>query len=201
MIANLSDNRYDRDRVLTSSDREEIVSEFWQQWQEHRDSLYWCCFKLMNSNPIDAEDALSQAMVKAREKVEMQQFRGQITNFKAWLMRLTRNLCIDILRKRHQGGTKIESIEWMNAKENIDIARLIESPERALEKEERLIEIRRAIANLPERLRETFILHFYEERSHREIAACQGISYDNTCKRISQARQLLKETLKVYFLE
>ena len=60
--------------------------------------------------------------------------------------------------------------------------------------------IRRAIGNLPPRLRETFILHFYEDLSYPEIAQRQEISYQNVCKRISQARKILQEELRGYFI-
>lgn len=60
--------------------------------------------------------------------------------------------------------------------------------------------IRRVIANLPTRLRETFILHFYDELSYPEIAQHQEISYQNVCKRISQARAILQEELRGYFI-
>ncbi len=60
--------------------------------------------------------------------------------------------------------------------------------------------IRRAIDNLPSRLRETFILHFYRELSYQEIAQQQEISYQNVCKRISQARAILREELRGYFI-
>ena len=60
--------------------------------------------------------------------------------------------------------------------------------------------IRRAIDNLPPRLRETFILHFYEEFSYREIAQKQEISYQNVCKRISEARAVLRRKLRGYFI-
>ena len=62
---------------MTGSGTEEIVSEFWQQWQEMRDQLCHCCLKYMNFNPTDAEDALSQAMFKAWEKV--QKYAGKIS--------------------------------------------------------------------------------------------------------------------------
>ncbi|NET07366.1 MAG: sigma-70 family RNA polymerase sigma factor [Merismopedia sp. SIO2A8] len=45
------------------------------------------------------------------------------------------------------------------------------------------------ISSKPERLRNSFILHFYQQRSHTEIAYELGISYDNVCKRISLARK------------
>ena len=84
-----------RQRYGTLTGSEDIVSQFWQLWQEMQDQLYRCCLRLMNFNSTDAEDALSQAMLKAREKVL--RYAGKIRNLKAWLMQVTRNLCIDII--------------------------------------------------------------------------------------------------------
>jgi hypothetical protein len=69
-----------------------------------------------------------------------------------------------------------------------------------MESGEKRIVIRRAIDNLPTRMRETFILHFYQELSYPEIAQQQDISYQNVCKRISQARAKLREQLRGYFI-
>ena len=187
------------DNAASKSDRSHLISQFWQQWQESRGQLYRCCLKMMNYNPIDAEDALSQAMVKAWEKV--QNFGQKITDLKAWLYQLTRNFCIDLLRKASCAAVGIESIEWVGNTEEIITTVTVECPESVLEREERSAEIRRAIAELPEKCRETFIFHFYRELSHKEIAEQQGISYDNVCKRISLARKRLKEKLSPYFRE
>ncbi|NEO79877.1 MAG: sigma-70 family RNA polymerase sigma factor [Moorea sp. SIO4G3] len=197
MIATASQRADLRDSPITESDQSHLVSHFWQQWQEHQHHLYCCCLKLMNSNPTDAEDALSRAMLKAWEKV--QKFAGKIANLKAWLIQLTRNLCIDMIRERSRGSGYVENIEWVGNTDKIVTVSSVESPEYVLESEEKSTEIRRAIADLPQRLRETFIWHFYQQRTHTEIAEIQGITYDNVCKRISLARKLLKEKLSDYF--
>lgn len=88
---------------------EELGKGFWQQWQQYQDYLYRCCIKWMGGNPTDAEDALSRAMLKAWEKV--QKYAGEIANFKAWLVTLTRNLCVDIHRERSRGANRVEDIE------------------------------------------------------------------------------------------
>ncbi|NET29852.1 RNA polymerase sigma factor [Okeania sp. SIO1I7] len=186
------------DFALTKRSNSGLVDQFWEQWTEHEDMLYRCCLRLMNSNRTDAEDALSRAALKAWEKV--QKFEGKITNFKAWSIKLTRNLCIDIIRERSRGATDVESIELVGDTQDMSIASSVESPESFLEREERSIEIRRAIADLPEKLRETFILHFYEELTHTEIAERQGISYNNVSRRIYVAKKKLKEKLSDYFL-
>jgi RNA polymerase sigma factor (sigma-70 family) len=172
-------------------------TSFWQQWQQYRDSLYRCCIKWMGGNFIDAEDALSRAMLKAWEKVQ-KYAAGEIANFKAWLTKLTYNLCIDIYRERSRGANRVEDIEAIPQKQGL--VSFDDTPLRALETHEQKIVIRRAIDNLPIRLRETFILHFYGELSHQEIAQQQDISYQNVCKRISEARAILREALKGYFI-
>ncbi|MDY7003158.1 MAG: sigma-70 family RNA polymerase sigma factor [Cyanobacteriota bacterium] len=195
--ATVSTRRHLTDNALIESDSSDLISQFWQQWQESQDQLYRCCLKMMNFNRADAEDALSRAMLKAWEKV--QKFGGKIANLKAWLYRVTRNFCLDIIREGSRGAVGVESIEWVGNTEEISTAATVECPESVLEREERSAEIRKAIAELPEKLRETFVLHFDRELSHKEIAEQQGISYDNVCKRISLARKQLKRRLSQYF--
>ena len=115
------------------------------------------------------------------------------------MYQVTRNVCIDLIRKGSCGAVGIESIEWVGNTEEVITTGTVECPESVLEREERSERIRGAIAKLPEKLRGTFILHFYRELSYKEIAEQQGISYDNVCKRISLARKQLKEKLKGYF--
>ncbi len=175
----------------------EISSFFWQQLQQHRESLYFCCLKWMGGNSIEAEEALSRAMLKAWEKE--QNSARKIKNFKAWLTRLTHNLCVDIHRERRRSINHFEGIEEYISGEEPEYLGCQDTTLVVLESEETRIAICHAIENLPKRLRETFILHYYEERSHQEIVQQQEISYDNVCKRISQARKILRKELKGYF--
>jgi len=178
---------------------EKLGKAFWQQWEQYRDYLYRCCIKWMGGNPTDAEDALSRTMLKAWEKV--QKYAGEIANFKPWLTRLTHNLCVDIHRERSRGANRVEDIEVYAAHEEQGLFSQDDTPEGAMETGEKTMVIRRAIANLPIRLRETFILHFYEELSYPEIAQQQDISYQNVCKCISQARAILRLELRGYCIE
>jgi len=180
-------------------EKEDTEKEFWQVWCDHQDRLYRCCLRLMNSNQTDAEDALSEAMLKALKMVR--KFAGKIANLPAWLMTLTRNLCLDIIRKRSRGAVGVDDIEWVGDSGEMGVASAVELPEQILEKDERSVVIRRAIASLPERMRETFVLHFYQELSYQEIVERQGISIDCVYKRISQARKKLKGMLSRYFID
>ncbi|NEQ71857.1 MAG: sigma-70 family RNA polymerase sigma factor [Okeania sp. SIO2C9] len=93
----------------------DIDSVFWQQWQEYQDYLYRCCIKWMGGNSTEAEDALSMAMLKAREKI--QQSAKVIENFKAWLAKLTYNLCMDLLKQRTRYDLEVEDVDLVLSNE------------------------------------------------------------------------------------
>jgi RNA polymerase sigma-70 factor (ECF subfamily) len=137
-------------------------------------------------------------MLKAWEKV--QKIGVEIDNFKSWLSTLTHNLCVDIHRERSRGANRVEDIEIYASSVEQGLVSFEDTQDCAMESGEKRIVIRRAIDNLPSRLRETFILHFYRELSYQEIAQQQEISYQNVCKRISQARAILRLELRGYFI-
>ena len=181
---------------IAAISQQKDCADFWLLWQEHQNYLYHRCLGWMGGNPTEAEDALSRAMLKAWEKV--QKYAGKITNIKGWLTRLTHNLCMDIHRQHSRSANRVEDIEAIGDEQALVCSE--DTPEIILETQEKNIQIHRAIENLPSRLRETFILHFYQQLSYQEIAQQQEISYDNVYKRISQARKILKEELRGYFI-
>jgi RNA polymerase sigma-70 factor (ECF subfamily) len=83
---------------------------------------------------------------------------------------------VDIHRERSRGAKRVEDIEVYASSVEQELVSFEDTPENAMETGEKKIVIRRAIDNLPTRLRETFILHFYRELSYQEIAQQQEIS-------------------------
>lgn len=175
---------------------EDIEKVFWQLWQQNRDYLYRCCFKWMSGNPTDAEEVLSRAMLKAWDKLP--DHAEKITNLRAWLSRLTRNLCIDIHRERRRKAMQMEDIEEVAAGGNSAVISCFDSPEEALLHHELGQYIRRAIDTLPSRLQSPFILHYYHQISYQDIAQQLALSLDNVYKRIQQARDFLQKRLSRY---
>ncbi|WP_190474783.1 RNA polymerase sigma factor [Aerosakkonema funiforme] len=173
--------------------REEV---FWQLWKRYQNYLYRRCLKWMGGNPADAEEALSRAMLKAWEK--SRDYAHAIANFKAWLTRLTHNICVDIRRESKRLAHRVESWDLIAQQREEQLVSQSHTPENAAMRSELEIVIHRAIEELPPRLRQPFILHFIEEKSYQDISQQLGISYDNLCKRISQARAILQKRLKPY---
>ena len=170
-----------------------IDSLFWLEWQKHQEYLYRCCVKWMGGNSTSAEDALSMAMLKAREKI--QQSSRRIKDLKPWLAKLTYNLCMDLLKQSARYHQKVEDLDLVLSR--ADGRTQGGDPFFAVAYGELEDFCRLAIDNLPKRLRETFAL-FFKEYSYKEIATELSISEPNVRKRISQGRAILRERYEEY---
>ncbi|MEG5037567.1 MULTISPECIES: sigma-70 family RNA polymerase sigma factor [unclassified Microcoleus] len=175
---------------------EDIEKAFWQLWQQNRDYLYRCCLRWMGGNATDAEEVLSRAMLKALDKLP--DYAEKITNLRAWLTRLTHNLCIDIHRERRRKAMQMEDIEEVAATGSSAVISGLNSPEEALLHHELGQYIRRAIDTLPSRLRNPFILRYCHQIAYQDIAQQLALSLNNVYKRIQQARELLQKRLSRY---
>ncbi len=167
-------------------------SAFWQQWMQYQDELYRDCLHYMR-NPTEAEDLLSQAMLKAWQQITTPV--TAIQNFRAWVKRLTKNLCLDFLRHRKKIAVQdIEAIapegEWANKAENPVHAAMQREQENFFEN---------AIDGLPTKLRETFVLYYQNDESYPAILEPLQISYSTARKRISDARKILRHQFDDYF--
>ena len=170
-------------------------TNFWDLWEQHKGYLYRCCLRWIG-NPNDAEDVLSQAMIKAWEKV--QEMASPIKDFKAWLTKLTYNLCMDLHRQHYKNSSRIESLDAISAGYQEELVSQEETPVLAATRRELDKFLLSAIDQLPPLLRETLIWHLQKELSYREIAEKLNISYENVRKRISQARAILRQKLQEY---
>ena len=170
---------------------------FWKLWLLYENYLFRRCQMWMGGNDIDAEEALSQARLKAWEKLP--NYASKITNPKAWLTRMTHNLCVDIHRERQRRAKNIESIDAITVADSEIMASNSDSPESGILRQELKIYIRRAINALPPRLREPMILLCYYQMSYSDIAKKLILSKNSVYKRIQQARTILQKQLNKYF--
>jgi RNA polymerase sigma-70 factor (ECF subfamily) len=181
-------------RQLLSRVAEGNTLAFWMLWDLHKGHLYHLCLWQMGGVREDAEDALSRAMLRALEKLPNSACK--IENFRAWLSRLTLNLCVDMHRERRRQVRRLESFENAQPGSNDRLlAADTDSPEQGLITREVFAYVCTAVDDLPKRLREPFVLRFFQEMDYREIAECLILSTDNVRKRIQQARDILREQL------
>lgn len=168
--------------------------DFWPIWLQHQSYLSHRCLQWMGGNRANAEEALSNAMLKAQAK--WPRYADTITNPKAWLTRLTHNLCVDLHRTHSRQPVGMDNFEEMvtDAISPTDAS----SPKETLLKQELNTYLHHIIAELPPRLRQPFTLKFLQDISYKDIAQQLLISEDNVYKRIQQARAILRKQIQGY---
>jgi RNA polymerase sigma factor (sigma-70 family) len=171
-------------------------TEFWHLWQQYRAYHYSRCLQWMGGNSHDAEESLSQAMFKAWNKWPY--YTDKIANPKAWLTRLIHNHCMDIHRKAKREAQKMENIDDIKFAEHLPVTSSLESPESDISRREMRTYLHQAIAALPPRLRDPFILRYCQDKSYKEIAKQLALSEENVWKRVQQARTILRSRLNNY---
>ncbi len=172
-------------------------SAFWQLWDQHKDYLYYQCLKRMGNNIDDAQEALSYSMLRAWEKLP--KYALQIKNVRAWLTRLSGNLCIDLHRNNSKTLNISEEIDFICSTDKVGVLG-VETPEASLLRSELSAVLFELINKLPSQLQDPFILRFCEQSSYKDISQQLNISEVSIRKRIQGARALLRRKLSQYFM-
>jgi len=155
------------------------------------------CRKCMRQE-ADAEEAFSRASVLLLRKLPT--YRDRVKNLRGWILRLTYNVCISLHRENLRRSEQcIEEADAAgSAVPRLLQASLMGDPESSYLQREMGRFLRSSIENLPQRLRETMICHFYLGYSYREIADHLSINEANARKRIQEARESLSRGLAEY---
>ena len=150
----------------------------WELWLRHSDDLYALCYAEMRRNRADAEDALARSMLRA--VTQLPRFAARIVSVRAWLHRLTRNVCRDIQREQARLRIAEETFPvWTQAAES-DAAYEVEPCEPVA-----------LVEQLPERLRDVFTLRILQQMPYSDIAVRLQLSPAAARKRVEQARRLV----------
>jgi RNA polymerase sigma-70 factor (ECF subfamily) len=113
----------------------------------------------------EAEDLVQEVFCRLAARTETL----RIENPEAYLFQVAANLLRDRARRdiAHREGQR----RFANGRRN-DCDEI--SPERILQGRQRIVELRNALQELPERTRSIFVLHRFEGFKHREIAKRLG---------------------------
>lgn len=163
---------------------------FWSLWLAHRDALRRQSLRFSNGHLADAEDALSEAMLKAAQAYP----RLEIRNAPAWLLRLVRNACIDRHRARRRGERVAQNIGIDAAAVPAAAPQPPRSPEDLLAARQEIRVLKSALGALPPLLAEPLRLHL-DERSDSEIAAQLDVTREAVRKRRQLARDWLRRRI------
>ncbi|WP_033067646.1 RNA polymerase sigma factor [Thalassospira australica] len=164
---------------------------FWPLWIDQQDSLLKQCLKLMSGNMDDAQDALSEAMVKASTKFE--DSMDEIRNHRAWLSRIVHNACIDLHRQnRRKAEYREETHGAADMPPSPMTAPITPSPEESYLAGEKLDQLETALLAMQEKLRKPLLMRCVQDRTYDEIAQALGLSNCAVRKRVQLAREHLR---------
>lgn len=161
--------------------------------------VYGLALKL-TGNRQDAEDIVQDSMLKAIDNID--RFRGE-SAFSTWLYRIALNIARSKYA-RQKDGELLPLEEYLPASGqhagNMP-ARLFDwkNPADEMEQEELRQSVNKAVADLPYKYREAFILRYVEELPVKEIAKLTGESAAATKSRILRARLALRDRLSRMF--
>lgn len=145
----------------------------------------------------EAEDLAQAAFVQVYKSAARYEASAKFTT---WLFTITRNLCLNELRRRSRHPT--ETLEPHPSDPDRPPQQFEErrgaSPPDALLQGELSDKVEQAIADLPDNQRAALLLCQQEELSYEEIAAILGCSVSATKSLIHRAREALKQRLKPY---
>jgi RNA polymerase sigma-70 factor (ECF subfamily) len=160
--------------------------------------VYVTIFAILK-NESEAEDGAQETMINAFR--HLQSFRGD-AKFSTWLVTIAMNEARKRLRKSKAAAEhSLDATLEENGAGDYTPAVLTdwrEIPLQALEKKELREKLREAVALLPEKYREVFVLRDIEELNQEETAAALGINVTLVKVRLHRARIMLQKTLVPY---
>ena len=135
-------------------------------------------------NADDAADAVQDAFATVLGSPDS--YDAAKGPLRPWFMRVVRNRCLDILRRRKPADNSAELVHDPGP-----------GPEQSLRQEQRSTVIRNALSMLSADKREIIVLRDYMDLSYAEIADVVGIAPGTVMSRLHRARLALKEALQI----
>ena len=162
--------------------------------QQNQSSVYRLAFHLLG-NEEEAKDATQETFVKAWKKLDRLQWKTS----KAWLSKITVNLCLDWLRRRkfraepsEEKNEFQESFEYQLPDPNPD-------PLEQCLSDEVEARVKSAISRLVPKYRAVVILRDLEGLSYQEIAEILNVKISKVKSNLFRGRRELKELLRPFF--
>lgn len=137
----------------------------------------------MTGNSADAADITQDVMIKLWDsRRELKEIKSP----KAWALAMTRNLCLDWLKKQKPVYDEQEILQYKG--QSTDLLYILEMQDTAEA-------VRQIILSLPSPQKEVMILRELEELEFDEISRITGLGLNNIRVLLSRGRSKVKEIL------
>ena len=163
------------------------VAAFAELYAAHYRQVRGLCRQLLGTTER-AEDAAQESFVRAYRALAS---RDLAQPFIAWIMRIARNHCLDLLRRRSReraifGDEEVETIA-AEAPGADGLGKALTS--------ERAAAVNAAVAKLPERYRVPLALAYFGDQDYDEIASALGLTRNHVGVLLCRAKQMLRQEL------
>lgn len=164
---------------------QEKLSELFETYYH---SLWYVAFGYLKDLQL-AEDMVQETFIKVSQHLSsIQDIHSKMTKY--FLVTITRNKCIDYIRKRNRTPeTLMESQEYPPEYDNLPLEHIIH--------QETLHELAQTIDSLDDTYRIPLKLRYINGLTNLEISRRTGLSVNLVAVRINRAKKLLKERLNV----
>jgi len=125
----------------------------------------------------DVDDAVQEVFIRLWRKIHLY---GGASSFGTWFARLTVNVVLRVRAQTHR-----DSERAVHADEMAHLSAPMPRPDWA-------VDLESAVANLPRRAREVFVLHDVQGMDHEEIGKLLGITASTSRSQLMRARIALR---------
>ena len=186
-----------REQQLIRLAQQNDLDAFTELVEGYQDAVYRQAYWLLGE-PEAAEDAAQEAFYRAYRKIHI--FNG--SSFRAWIMRITTNYCLDQLRRRKTHPSVPLVSCYKNTGEEYEYSRWQIDPQPSPEQMVELSELREGIhqcmLGLFPKYRIPIILVDIQGMAYQEAAQVLGLCLGSFKSRLSRGRaQLLEATLRM----
>ncbi len=151
--------------------------------RDFRGRLFQHAFFIVKDSQ-EAYDAVQEVFIKAMRETR---FFEEGFRQKAWLFRVTSNLCYNIVRDRRRRGGILESLDRPDRTPSNQMERVLRGQRRD--------EVLSAMDQLGRNHREILLLRYYHDLSYAEIAEVLDVKLGTVMSRLSRARARLGDVM------
>lgn len=161
---------------------------------KYKDIIYNQAF-YFTRNKEDAEDITQEVFIKLWHHLN----NIKLTSLKAWILKVTRNLCVDYSRRKKEHI----SISFNNNEQKSSILETLPDEHSSPEKKAINIDLKehitRVINHLPEKIRTIVIMRDIQDLKYETIAETMELPLNSVKTYLHRGRKILSKNLSTYY--
>jgi RNA polymerase sigma-70 factor (ECF subfamily) len=178
---------YEQEPVWLEKARQGDQVAFGMLIEAYQGPVYNLAYRMLNHSG-EAEEAAQEAFIRAYTRLDSYDPRHK---FSTWMLSITSNYCIDLIRKRRAILLSID--EPLPAHPALMSERESGPESQAVQAEQSDV-VQDLLQTLPEDYRQAVVLRYWYEMSYDEIAETMQTSVSAIKSRLFRARRLLAQT-------